>query len=527
MLTVIQFPIADFRTFLSEDQSGRLPTPSWPPRTSIPPHFVHFFGRAIPRHFGVDRAWVDEQAFCCANRALSFPSLSNESNDWKANFNCAFRRLLSDGIAVARVEVGLSLFSRTAQNRLWRVLSDTRQRTDDKFKHKIMMSGSGLHYVLDLHPLDIVKHILTLPSIVQHTGLEKTNAPISQSAQLVQQGNSLAKLYFHATTPRKHSVDLSIRHDSSRYVAPGSPVVIMECMDYWLKKLPKNFISVPKTATGGVHIAFGKVDTTWGTVDTWIVGCNWAIPQAVRNLRLCLLRLHAEQQVLNLVLDRLRTGTIKYQTGEGTGDKIEDYLNNSTRIIDRKRWGGIQQSAILTAFDTVGATKKDIERADLEQRLCGMRLQVRRKIERFESRAVGHFHFGDNAIFMETQIVKKSINIGNGNTITAPVVIAETIQNSFTVLESGQINSEVKLLIQSLLAQITEVAKAAPNDKASELAEYGEALAKEVVRSKPRREWYDLSIKGLVEASQAIGEIGKPIIDTAAKLLPVLVASWP
>lgn len=136
-------------------------------------------------------------------------------------------------------------------------------------------------------------------------------------------------------------------------------------------------------------------------------------------------------------------------------------------------------------------------------------------------------YFGDNAIYVEKQLVEKAINIGNGNTISAPIVVAETIQNSFTALEGHHIDSEAKLLIQTLLGQITEVAKVTPDQEASELADNAEALAKEVARSKPRREWYELSIKGLVEAAKALGEIGKPIIETTEKLLPVLATLWP
>lgn len=143
-------------------------------------------------------------------------------------------------------------------------------------------------------------------------------------------------------------------------------------------------------------------------------------------------------------------------------------------------------------------------------------------------RPVGHtINFGDNTTYVGKQIVEKSISIGNGNTISAPIVVAETIKNSFTALEHTQINSEVKLLIQTLLEQITEVAKVSPDKEASVLADNAEALAKEVARSKPRREWYELSIKGLIEASKALGAIGKPIIETVAKLLPVLTTLWP
>ena len=50
-----------------------------------------------------------------------------------------------------------------------------------------------------------------------------------------------------------------------------------------------------------------------------------------------------------------------------------------------------------------------------------------------------------------------------------------------------------------------------------------ESLCKETASSKPRRKWYEMSIEGLKEAAEAVGEVGKPILKTVGKLLPMLV----
>jgi len=121
----------------------------------------------------------------------------------------------------------------------------------------------------------------------------------------------------------------------------------------------------------------------------------------------------------------------------------------------------------------------------------------------------------------------KTITIGNNNTITAPVFIADSIEDSFYTIEASSTDSEIKNLISTLLEQISEVASQTPEKTATDLADNAKSLSGEITREKPRRKRYELSIEGLQEAAGAIGEIGKPIIETTEKLLPLLVKLWP
>lgn len=512
VLAVIQFPIADIRNFLSKEVSGRLSVPSWPPRTALYPQFVRSFGPAVERRRGVDFAWVDEAAYCRANRAIRFLN--------PRFIKCAFRRLLCDGEAVSRVEVGLSdgidtSKYYTTQDNCWDYESDSTYSANDA-------------------PLMFLRDIAELSTLVP-TGWRKiTNKEIGKPSPLICQGRSLAELYYHATSQTlKSDVQQGGERPWVRVVAPGSPVVVVECSKNWVERLPSTFGQIPESATGGAKVAFGKVNLGFGIVDTWILGFdrfNFETKSKMRNLRICLLRLHAEQQVLSVVLDRLGTDGLNYQAGSESGDRIESYLNRATRLIDRTSWGGIQQSQILATFDAIEATEKySSHRISLEQRLNGMRLQVRRKIERFEKRAERTINVFDGATYIEEQQMtqNKIINVGSGATINAPIVVADTIQDSFNTLAEGKINEDVKKLMDKLLRDIAEAAKTAPDMESKDLAESVAVLAKEVVRETPRRKWYELSIEGLKEAAEAIGEVGKPILETAGKLLPLLVSLWP
>ena len=117
---------------------------------------------------------------------------------------------------------------------------------------------------------------------------------------------------------------------------------------------------------------------------------------------------------------------------------------------------------------------------------------------------------------------EKVINIGNGNTINAPVVVADQIKNSFNIIAESDIKVELKELLHKLINEVNDAAKAVSEETAESMARDVESLSKEVVSSKPRRKWYEMSIEGLKEAAQAVGEVGKPILKTVSTLLPML-----
>jgi len=112
----------------------------------------------------------------------------------------------------------------------------------------------------------------------------------------------------------------------------------------------------------------------------------------------------------------------------------------------------------------------------------------------------------------------RTIKVGSGATITAPVVVADQIRNSFNLVEDSLDDREVKKLISELLKQVTAASHAMPSEKAQQMAADAEALIKEISSSAPRKKWCELRIQGLRDAARAVGEIGKPILKTTSKL---------
>ncbi|CAM3918567.1 hypothetical protein [Rheinheimera salexigens] len=515
MLVVAQFPIADFRPFLTSG-GERLIRPSWPPKTSIPCQFLRSFGPAMPRYRGIDWAWTDEVAFCLANRALRFVRLPNGVADWQKQLKCAFRRLLSDGEAVVRLEVGFSCDNLLNESTSW------------KHWDSIIEKGADPTINLpDINPMELIAHITNLNTVVPQWFDPKSS---KSKKPLVLQGKALAKLYHHATSSQ---IETEPNSHWQQRVGLGAPIVLVECQTHWITDLPTSFIRVDSNQIGNVQLAFGRVYTSWGPLSVWVLGLGkLSSTTDIRNLRLCLLRLHAEQEVLVAMLDKFDNGTLTYSPEHNNSDKLEAYFNKATRLIERKHWAGIDQSAILKAFDAVADSEFLTSRMNLSQRLDGVRRQISTKLERFNTRSFAgvqrHFHMEEGAVYVgEGGIMEsKIINIGAGAKISAPVIIADSIQNSFNAIQNSETNPEVTELMQQLLKQITLLAQTMPV-QTKVMAKDAEALSNEVVSEVPRRKWYELSLEGIKEAAAAMGEVGKPIIETTIKLLPLLVKLFP
>src|SRR2546427_780019 len=102
--------MSDVRRFIGAS-TGRLPIPRWPLAQSGQ-EFIRGFGLVRDRRRGGISAFPGEETYCDIRRALRFPT-SREQTDltrWATaeTPRCAFRRLIADGRAVVRMELGLT-----------------------------------------------------------------------------------------------------------------------------------------------------------------------------------------------------------------------------------------------------------------------------------------------------------------------------------------------------------------------------------------------------------------------------------
>lgn len=67
--------------------------------------------------------------------------------------------------------------------------------------------------------------------------------------------------------------------------------------------------------------------------------------------------------------------------------------------------------------------------------------------------------YQEEKILEETMKQEKVINIGNNNQISSPILIAETIENSFNTVEKSNVNDNLKAKLNELLKAIAEISQ--------------------------------------------------------------------
>jgi hypothetical protein len=132
---------------------------------------------------------------------------------------------------------------------------------------------------------------------------------------------------------------------------------------------------------------------------------------------------------------------------------------------------------------------------------------------------------GDN-ISEKNMTQEKVVQIGDNANISAPIVIADSIQESFNILEKADVNKELKTQLDQLLRTVNQVSKQVTPEQteiAQRMAQDAEILVKEAASSTPRRPWYELSLEGLQEAAKSIGEIAIPVLKTVGEISSLLL----
>ncbi|QNI30840.1 hypothetical protein H7849_17185 [Alloacidobacterium dinghuense] len=116
----------------------------------------------------------------------------------------------------------------------------------------------------------------------------------------------------------------------------------------------------------------------------------------------------------------------------------------------------------------------------------------------------------------------KTINIGSGATITAPVVIADHLQESFNVLEQSGADKDLKDLLNRLLQAVAGAARLAPSPAAENAARDSRNLIEEATAKAPRPGEGVRLGERIMDWAKAIGETGKPVVELAAAIIPLL-----
>jgi hypothetical protein len=119
-------------------------------------------------------------------------------------------------------------------------------------------------------------------------------------------------------------------------------------------------------------------------------------------------------------------------------------------------------------------------------------------------------------------VMSVSVTLGDGSVVHGDLVVANSIRDSFNRAKEVSGSDELRALLERLSSQVGSMLEKLDAEEAKKTADALETLTKEATREKPRREWWELSLKGLTDAAKSVKEIGQPIIETARLLGPIL-----
>lgn len=147
----------------------------------------------------------------------------------------------------------------------------------------------------------------------------------------------------------------------------------------------------------------------------------------------------------------------------------------------------------------------------------------------YDRTIIEHLHFNGtklaDRIDRVEEVMSVNVTLGDGTVIHGDFVVANSIKESFNRVKDSSTDPKLKAALQQLSSQVGALVAKLDPDNAQKAADALDTLTKEAARPKPRREWWELSLKGIKEAATAVRDIGKPVIETVAMVAPLLAAA--
>jgi len=491
MFIAFQIPFADERSFLP-DLGKRLTWPTWPFPISGR-EFVRGFGQVRDRRRGGIENWIGEDVYCRARSAVTFdPSLDLQLLGPRLapqRPTCVFRRLLANGGPVARLEIGLRILSRQG---------------------KWLIDGTEC--------LELVRSCLKVSVRVPSA------KNLEQAYELCCIGEPLARHYLNSSTPRV-SGENSITEDW--WITPGDPVLLIESRQGEVSSLPRTARFVRQLDFAEITIHHFRVEYRSRATAVWFlqIAENGDF-DVVRRLRIHLLRLHAEIETLKTIFRAVIRQRLNPKT-----DSIQRYFQQSLRLLMHKQSHGFRQSEILRAALEWQELVSPGERETLLTKLHDIRPSHLRNIGSLT--ALPHLasrrpvelpqQIRDLILLGDLNMNQNITTSGIGNIVNVAEYMANVSNSVNQNVNKSQSSGEVKELIKLLMDRIATASSSVDRNIAKQMGDDVKVLSEEINRPEPRKKWYEFTLKSIKEAAEAIGEVGKPILETALRLLPILM----
>jgi internalin A len=129
---------------------------------------------------------------------------------------------------------------------------------------------------------------------------------------------------------------------------------------------------------------------------------------------------------------------------------------------------------------------------------------------------------------MSTKINDRSTKIGtqlnDGSIVYGDVtgVVADKIKNSFNKVDSSNLSDNLKEILKNLTTEVGKISKHLSKEQGEQIANDLQALTNEATSEKPRKKWWELSVEGIKEAAESVGEVGKTALILLKDIIPIL-----
>ncbi len=455
------------------------------------------FGIIESRKRGGVAEWPAEEIYSQACRAIKFePALKKRIIGENAQLvpNCLFRRLLCDGTALARLEIGVRLDPRNCKA--------TPLDRDEV--------------------LAVLLGVLSLPVRVPCQEGEK-------KVEIQDCSKFLAQHYLGSTTTK---AGLLTGATESWWVQDGMSLMIVELARDRISSLPRGSTVVYQFINRDLDIHHLRVERRNKPVDLWILlHGNNIDPRLLRNVRINLCRLNAERECLKIALRHITRDRINIERGKGGTERLQEYLLRSVRLLSREEMYGVPQSKLLESIQELDVIVHPGERTTLLSHLHGIRKNILAGVERFTTPNISpnitsfpashqtFIFYNDTKNIGEQNMSKNEVYFGDNASFQGNLVVAEKISNSFNKIKEATNSEEQKVKLEEVTNLVVQMCKSLPEDKAEEAARDLNNLIDEVTSKSPRRKWYELSAESLIGAAKSIGAAAVPIIDAIRSLL--------
>lgn len=361
LFLAIQHSFADVRPLLSYD-TRRTAKPTFGLDHSGE-EFVRSLGAVRFRRRGAPADWPAEDLYCDAARAFRFGRRVLHHSDLlgsdKSRFTVAFRRFLSNGETVVRIETGLSRHTRRSSR-----------------------------------PFDGPRLLALLESALL-LRLRVPPKPVERA--LMHSGKALAERLLAATTQHGGRPGFNTE---PWWLSSCPLMIVVEYRQQEVGSLPTGAVPVRAGLPNGANLSHLRMESRLGLARVWFLEISPALEaSALRDLRLHLMRLNAERECIRRVLSLINTDKLWLDPGDLDFDELTDYLDEAAGFLSRKSVYGHSQSALLQAAYGAEDLITESDRLALARRVERLRRRVNAgvadRIERATARAstAGSFPF--------------------------------------------------------------------------------------------------------------------------------------